>query len=66
MPQEDTTHHYPARLTVRVPAGVPEGVELAARARLQSPAEYLRAIVLQAVRDAGVTIDSTGKVEVRA
>jgi predicted HicB family RNase H-like nuclease len=63
---EPCRHRLSERLVVRVPRGLSEGVELAARAQLMSPAEYLRFAILKAVRADGVFIDGgTGKVEVR-
>jgi hypothetical protein len=64
---EGSPHRYPGRIGLRLPLGVREALEIAARHELTSPTEYARRAITKALRADGVTIDGgTGKVEVRA
>lgn len=56
---------YSQMLRVRVQAGVPQAVEIAARARLQAPAEWVRSSLLDALTKAGVHLDAEGRINVQ-
>jgi hypothetical protein len=47
---------YDARLTVLCPAELPQAINAAAAARLQRPAEYIRAAILARLQADGVAI----------
>jgi hypothetical protein len=47
---------YDARLTVLCPAGLPQAINAAAAARLQRPAEYIRAAIFARLQADGVAI----------
>jgi hypothetical protein len=47
---------YDARLTVLCPAELPRAINAAAAARLQRPAEYIRAAILSRLQADGVAI----------
>jgi hypothetical protein len=49
-------HRYPRKLSLRVPRELPAAVEIAARANLTSPAEYLRQAVVRALKADGVSL----------
>jgi hypothetical protein len=55
----DTTasvHRYPRKLSLRVPPELPAAIEIAARANLTSPADYLRRVIVHALRTDGVRL----------
>jgi hypothetical protein len=56
--------YYSARLTLRVPHGVPQAIEAAARRVLTSPSEYVRRAVLNALKADGVHLAADGKIQV--
>ena len=60
MPATQSTqpHRYPRRVTLRVPVGLPDALEAAARQQLTSPAEYCRRALIQALRADGVRIEN--------
>ena len=47
---------YDARLTVLCPAGLPQAINAAAAARLQRPAEYIRAAIFARLQADGIPI----------
>ena len=47
---------YDARLTVLCPAELPRAINAAAAARLQRPAEYIRAAILARLQADGIAI----------
>jgi hypothetical protein len=47
---------YDARLTVLCPAELPRAINAAAAARLQRPAEYVRAAILARLQADGIAI----------
>jgi hypothetical protein len=47
---------YDSRLTVLCPADLPRAINVAAAARLQRPAEYIRAAIFARLQADGVTI----------
>jgi hypothetical protein len=58
-PMSDTAasvHRYPRKLSLRVPPELPAAIEIAARANLTSPAEYLRRAIVDALRADGVRL----------
>jgi hypothetical protein len=58
-----TGRYYPERFTLRVPAGLPQAIEVAARGQLTSPSEYVRRAVLRALTADGVHIGTGGNIE---
>jgi hypothetical protein len=48
--------YYPARLTLRVPRGLPQAIDAAARRGLTSPSEYVRRAVLNALKADGLDL----------
>jgi hypothetical protein len=52
----------PARMTLRVPRGLPEAIEAAARRQLTSPTEYARRALVAALRSDGVRLRPDGRV----
>ena len=63
--QNTTPSHQPLpdRLTLRVPLGLPQAVEAAARSQLTSSPEYVRRALLQALRGDGVHLGADGEIE---
>ena len=55
-------HRFQQRLVVRVPAGLPAAVEIAARLRLTTPAEFARRALLDACQIAGVSLGADGRI----
>jgi hypothetical protein len=55
--------HYPDRLTLRVPLGLPQAIEAAARRQLTSPPEYIRRVLLQALKGDGVHLGADGRID---
>ena len=55
--------YYPARLTLRVPQGLPQAIDAAARRGLTSPSEYIRRAVVNALKADGVHLGANGKIE---
>jgi len=60
---ETSTHRYPQRLAVRVPMGLPQAVEAAARLQFTSPSEWARRALLDALQVNGVRLGADGRVE---
>jgi hypothetical protein len=60
---ETSTHRFPQRIAVRVPAGLLEAVETAARRRFTSPSEWTRQALLRSLAGDGVHLDD-GRVEI--
>jgi hypothetical protein len=58
-------HRYPRRMTLRVPVGLPDALEAAARLQLTSPAEYCRRALIRALRADGVRVDADGTITTR-
>ena len=54
---------YPDRLTLRVPLGLPQAIEAAARRQLTSPPEYVRRALLNALNVDGVRLGVDGNIE---
>jgi hypothetical protein len=63
MPIIDPQHRFPQRLAVRVPAGLPQAVEAAARLQFTSPSEWARRALLHALQADGVRLGADGRVE---
>jgi hypothetical protein len=61
-PQTSIGGYYPARLTLRVPEGLPQAIEAAARSQLTSPSEYVRRAVLSALKGDGIQVGTDGSV----
>jgi len=59
-----STHHFPERKAVRVPAGLLEAVEGAARRQFTSPSEWARQALLRSLAAEGVCL-CDGRVEIR-
>jgi hypothetical protein len=53
---------FPQRLVVKVPAGLPAAIEIAARRGLTTPAEWARRALLNALEVAGVSLDAGGRI----
>jgi hypothetical protein len=53
-------------IRARVPAGLPQAIEIAARAQFTNPAEYLRRAVVRALQADGVHLDAEGRIKVPA
>jgi hypothetical protein len=62
---DNHANQYDARLTVLCPAGLPQAINAAAAARLQRPAEYIRAAILARLQADGVAI-GTPEAEAKA
>jgi hypothetical protein len=58
-----STSRFPDAIRCRVPRGMPQAVEAAARAQLTAPSEYIRRAVLAALRTDGVHLDPDGHVD---
>ena len=55
---------YPDRLTLRVPLGLPQAIEAAARRQLTSPPEYVREeALLNALSVDGVRLGADGNID---
>jgi hypothetical protein len=54
---------FPQRLALRVPEGMPEAVEAAARQRHTNPSEWTRQAVLRALEADGVRLGADGRVQ---
>ena len=54
---------YPDRLTLRVPLGLPQAIEAAARRQLTTPPEYVRRALLQALKGDGVHLGADGEIQ---
>lgn len=54
--RRDGAMKYDARLTVLCPAELPRAITAAATAKLQKPAEYIRAAILARLQADGVAI----------
>jgi hypothetical protein len=57
-----TSRRYPQTIRARVPAGLPQAIEIAARAQFTNPAEYLRRAVVRALQADGVHLDADGRI----
>lgn len=61
MPDSSTENHrFPARIGLRVPRGLPEALEAAARQRFTTPAEWARQTLLRGLTADGVRIEPEG------
>jgi hypothetical protein len=60
--EEVTIPRLSQMLRVRVPAGLPQAVEIAARRTLASPSEWMRRTLLSALEAEGVHLDSDGRI----
>ena len=60
-PHAPTGGYYPARLTLRVPQGLPQAIDAAARRGLTSPSEYVRRAVVNALKADGVHMGAEGQ-----
>lgn len=60
---ETSAHRFPQRISVRVPAGLLEAVETAARRRFSSPSEWARQALLRSLAADGVRINE-GRAEI--
>ena len=62
-----STHRYPTRISVRVPAAVACALEEAASRELTSPSEYTRRALIRAIKADGVALTARApKTEARA
>jgi hypothetical protein len=61
----DAHLHYPARLRLRTPKGLPAAIEMAARHRHTTPAEYARQALLRSIEADGVRLLPDGQIEGR-
>lgn len=59
---EATLPRLSQMLRVRVPAGLPQAVSIAARRTLTSPAEWLRRSLVSALQADGVHLDAEGRI----
>lgn len=53
----------PQSLTLRVPAGLPQAVQAAARRRHMSPPEWARQVLLQGLMAEGLRLGDAGQLE---
>jgi hypothetical protein len=54
-----STVHFPASLRLRVPQGLPEALQVAARQRHTTPSEWARQTLLRGLADEGVRLGDT-------
>ena len=54
--QSASTVHYPDKLRLRVPRGLPDALRLAARQRHTSPSEWARQVLLRGLEAQGVQL----------
>jgi hypothetical protein len=66
MEADIASRRYPQTIRARVPAGLPQAIEIAARAQLTSPAEYCRRALLAALGSDGVNLDGNGRISIAA
>jgi hypothetical protein len=62
-PTATSISRYPDRLTLRVPLGLPQAIEAAARRQLTTAPEYVRRALLQALKGDGVRLGVDGNVD---
>jgi hypothetical protein len=51
-----STIHFPSSLRLRVPRGLPEALQIAARQRHTTPAEWVRQTLLRGLAEEGVRL----------
>jgi hypothetical protein len=56
--QSASTVHYPDKLRLRVPRGLPDALRLAARQRHTTPAEWARQALLRSLEAEGVQLST--------
>lgn len=61
--QAELTVRFPHQLTLRVPAGLPQAVQAAARRRHMSPPEWARQVLLQGLLAEGLRLGDAGEIE---